>query len=291
MNGYSRTDLACELPRQTQNSGTLYRKKEKNGFRIEEIKKASQSGQNEEERYVTLHLGPIWEMDGETTARAAETAAQVLLSFLPHRMKKVSRDSCVLVAGLGNRFITADSIGPRTVDLVNVTNHAAGEPTVPALLGCRRVCALAPGVLGQTGMEAADLIADAAGAAGAEAVIAVDALAARSTKRLGTTLQISDTGIRPGSGIGNHRTALNRDTIGVPVIAMGVPTVVDTATLLEDALSRAGIDEPDEQLEAVLREGRQYIVSPREADLIASSVAELLAGALNLALNPLLLQA
>lgn len=289
MGSYSRTDLACEMSRPGKNSGIRTWERRINGFRMEETERPSERGNGQTERYATLHLGRIWEMDGPAMDRAADAAAQILVSFLPELRKKPSAaDACILVAGLGNRFITADSIGPRTADLVTVTNHAADTLTVPALLGCRRVCALAPGVLGQTGMEAAALIADAASASGARAVIAVDALAARSTRRLGTTLQISDTGIQPGSGIGNHRTALTRETLGVPVIAMGVPTVVDCATLLEDALHRAGIDAPDEPLEKALREGKRYIVSPRESDLIASSVSQLLAGALNRALNPLL---
>lgn len=291
MSLFSRTDLACELPKNASDKGILHREYERNGFRIEETEQLPENGNPCRERYTALHMGRIWEADRQTFTQASKTAAAILLSYLSSAESNLSsEDGCVLVAGLGNRFITADSVGPRTADLVTVTNHAVTEGTLPALLGCRRVCALAPGVLGQTGLEAAQLIADAVQSSGAEAVIAVDALAARSTERLGTTLQISSAGIRPGSGIGNHRAALTRETLGVPVIAMGVPTVVDCATLLEDAMHRAHIRTPDEHWENALRQGREFIVSPRETDLIVSSAAELLADTLNRTLNPLLIR-
>ena len=143
--------------------------------------------------------------------------------------------------------------------------------------------------MGQTGFEAAALIAEASKTAGADAIVAVDALAARSTSRLGTTVQISDTGIRPGSGLGSCRTPITREEMGIPVIALGVPTVVDSATLVWDALEQAGIDHPSEDLRQVLHNGHSFIVSPKESDVIADSVAELLSGAINRALTPLLL--
>ena len=133
------------------------------------------------------------------------------------------------------------------------------------------------------------MIADAAKAADADAILAVDALAARSTARLATTVQISDTGIRPGSGLGGCRTAVTKEALGIPVIALGVPTVVDSATLVWDALERAGITDSSEELRRVLENERHFIVSPKESDVIAASVAELLSGAINRALTPILM--
>ena len=156
---------------------------------------------------------------------------------------------------------------------MTVTNHAREEEHLLSLLDCVRVSAFSPGVLGQTGFEAATLIAEAARSAGADAIVAIDALAARSTARLGTTVQISDTGIRPGSGIGNCRIPITREKMGIPVIALGVPTVVDSATLVWDALGRAGIDHPSGELRQVLNNDRSFIVSPKESDVIAASVA------------------
>lgn len=293
MERYKRTDLACETPKDAR-GGASVREYRRAGIRIEEM--TVRAGADEAAtgraagKYVTLHCGKIWLLDRRETARASHAAAEVLRTFLAEALgRPPGKGDGVLVAGLGNRFITADSIGPRTADQVTVTNHAVREDSLLGALGCCRVSALCPGVLGQTGVEAAALVADAVRAAGADVLIAVDALAARSTARLATTVQISDTGIRPGSGIGNCRTPLTRREMGVPVIALGVPTVVDSSTLVWDALSRAGIREVGDELRAVLEDERSYIVSPRESDLIASSVAGLLAGALNRALTPALL--
>ena len=294
MHSYTRTDLACEAPHSPDNGEISLREYRREGIRIEEMHIPEGESEKHTGRaaghYVTLHCGKIWEMDKDMLAHTAEAAAEILLSFLTDSIgTPPGTETGIFVAGLGNRFITADSIGPRTADLVTVTNHASGEESLLRRLGCCRVSALAPGVLGQTGLEAARLIAEAAAAAHADAIIAVDALAARSTERLGTTVQISDTGIRPGSGIGNHRAAITGETVGIPVIALGVPTVVDSATLVWDALANAGIKEADDALTQVLKNGRSYIVSPRESDLIAASVAELLSGTLNRVLTPALL--
>jgi spore protease len=138
----------------------------------------------------------------------------------------------VLITGLGNRAITADSIGSFTADKVVATAHLNRSSPDFAALGLPSVSVIAPGVSSQTGMETADIIKSAAICANADIIIAIDALAARSTERLCTTIQLSDTGIEPGSGVGNHRRAITYKSMGVPVIALGVPTVVNSATLV-----------------------------------------------------------
>ena len=291
MDRYTRTDLACETCGNAH-GGADVREYRRGSIRIEEttVSADGASGGHAAGRYVSLHCGKIWLFDRRQMEEASRTAAAVLTEFLTDALGGApGRDTCVLVAGLGNRFITPDSVGPRTADLVTVTNHARDGQSILGALGCCRVSALSPGVLGQTGMEAADLIEQAVRASGADVLIAIDALAARATERLAATVQISDAGIRPGSGIGNSRAALTRQEMGVPVIAVGVPTVVDSSTLVWDALSRAGIREISGELRTVLENGRSFIVSPRESDLIAASVAELLSGALNRALTPALL--
>lgn len=292
MENYGRTDLACEMPRGADGRGVHARRESRYGIETEETVIAPGIGEKETGRragrYATLHCGKIWLLDKEESTRTAKAIASVLASFIEAATGKMPGHDCsVLIAGLGNRFITPDSIGPRTTDLVTVTRHA-GDEHLPAILGCASVSALAPGVLGQTGIEAASLVADAARAAQAQAIIAVDALAARSTARLATTIQIADTGIQPGSGIGNCRAAITKESCGVPVIALGVPTVVDSSTLVWDALEKAGIDSPCEELIRVLEDGRGYVVSPRESDQIASSVSALLAAALNRLFTPAL---
>ena len=289
-----RTDLACESVLSDAEWKSPVKKYKKYGIPIEEM--VIGPGEPERQygrsagRYVTLHCGKIWQMDKEEAEHAAKAVAEILIRFLRQALgKSPDKATGILVAGLGNRFITPDSIGPRTADLVTVTNHAQSEEHLLALLGCARVSAFSPGVLGQTGLEAADLIAEAARTARADILIVVDALAARSTARLAATVQLSDAGIRPGSGIGNCRAPITREEIGIPVIALGVPTVVDSATLVWDALEKAGIESPPEELHRVLSDGRSFIVSPKESDVIAESVAELLSGAVNRALTPLLL--
>ena len=189
---------------------------------------------------------------------------------------------CVLVAGLGNREITADSIGPKTVDRLTVTRHIR-EHDEALFNSYFRVplCAIAPGVLGQTGIETAELVGGVAKTARPDLILAVDALAARATERLGATVQISDSGIFPGSGIGNRRSEISMRTLGVPVIAIGVPTVVNSATLVYDALQSAGYTEVDDRMERVLHEGESFFVSPRQSDRISESVADMLADAID----------
>jgi GPR endopeptidase len=148
-----------------------------------------------------------------------------------------------LVVGLGNSEITPDAIGPFSVRKLNVTRHLRGiDEKLYDTIGRCEISALFPGVLGQTGIETVELIRGAAENAHPDVVLVIDALAARSCDRLAATVQLSDSGINPGSGIGNHRKAICRETVGVPVIALGVPTVVNSATLVYDALHKAGID-------------------------------------------------
>jgi spore protease len=182
------------------------------------------------------------------------------------------------VAGLGNDEITADAIGPETVRRIEVTRHLRTYlPEAYEQIGVCAISALSPGVLGQTGIETVELVRGAAENAKPDVIIAIDALAARSVTRLASTVQLSDAGINPGSGIGNNRRAICLDTVGVPVIALGVPTVVDSSTLVYDALERAGVDKVSRQLTEVLEQGKGFFVSPKESDVIVKKVSALLA--------------
>ena len=188
--------------------------------------------------------------------------------------------ACLLMAGLGNAAMTPDALGPRVLDYLLITRHL-GE-ALPAL---RPVAALGAGVLGTTGLEVAEWVRGVAEHVKPAAVIVIDALAARELSRLCSTVQLSDTGLIPGSGVGNHRMALNRESLGVPVISVGVPTVVDAATVARDILAESG-GLREEEPAALGGQGRRLFVTPDSIDEKIRDLAKLLGYGLNLALQP-----
>ena len=193
----------------------------------------------------------------------------------------------VLVVGIGNHNITPDALGPKAASKVLATRHILG--TVAASLGLeklRSVCVVSPGVLGQTGIEVGELVSGIINNADISAVIAIDALASRKLKRLGCTVQISDTGIAPGAGVGNHRKVINKATMGVPVISVGVPTVVDAATLAADLISPNDEEESEKVRNKFLPDGKDMVVTPREIDLLIERASLLIGMAINVALHP-----
>jgi len=286
---FLRTDLACESINTRQYAaGTSYREYSVCGIPVCELSVLDGCGEEASGRpvgnYMTLHCPVIRALDEDTHRRITDALCNVIISYTERIMKKeISGETRVLVAGLGNRFISADSIGPRTADKIAVTHHmlSGDKKELFRLIGCAGLCAVHPGVMGQTGIEAAAMIKGAAEYVKPDVIIAIDALAARSTRRLCSTIQLSDTGIEPGSGIGNRRGAVNRETVGFPVIAIGVPTVVDCATLVFDALSKAGLAEPREELLGALECERDFFVSLRDSDIVSEEISAILARAIN----------
>ena len=192
-------------------------------------------------------------------------------------MLQLAEKAPVLVVGLGNRAITPDAVGPKTADHTMVTRHLVERE--PQHFGMfRPVAALAAGVLGTTGVESGELVHAVVERIHPACVIAVDALAARSVRRLCRTIQIASSGITPGSGVGNARKALNQETLGVPVVALGVPTVVDAATLAADL---AG----DQLPEGALDGAPSLIVTPKDIDTHVSDVAKVIGYGINLAVQ------
>lgn len=276
-----RTDLACEAGRpcaaRREWRGTV------GGLPVT----VSRSRETDGGRYVTVSCGPLTGWEGDALDALAERVANELRALsvlmLGHPL---TGDTRVLVAGLGNAAITPDALGPGTVSRVTVTRHLRQlRQELYAELGCCELSALSPGVLGQTGIEAALLIRQAADTAGAELIVAVDALAARSVSRLAATIQLSDRGLSPGAGIGNRRMTLNEDTAGRPVLSLGIPTVVDSGTLLSDALAQAGLDADTlpAPLADALKAGRACIVTPRDCDAVNEKSCMLLSRALDMA--------
>ena len=274
-----RTDLAAEAKalweesagKTTRLEGVRARQRRAGAFSVEEVEILDRRGREAlgkpEGTYLTVDLRP-WTAGREVPFhQAAQVLAEQLRPLLPG-------EGAVFVAGLGNRAMTPDAVGPITVDHLLVTRHLGR--VLPQL---RPLFAAAAGVLGTTGLESAEWVRGLALRGEAKAVIVVDALAARALDRLCATVQIADTGIVPGSGVGNARMALNRETMGVPVISVGVPTVVDAATLAADLTGAAAAGELAER-------GRSLFVTPREVDQQVAQLGKLLGYAINLAVQP-----
>lgn len=284
-----RTDLAVEATQlwqeqageTTQLRGVQARDSVREGYKVTTVRILDESGAQALGKpvgtYITVELDGLLRREEDAFPRAARALAAELRGLLD-----LKEGDAVLVAGLGNRAITPDGIGPKAADYTLVTRHLVEQ--VPEQFGAfRPVSALAAGVLGTTGMESGELISAVVEKTRPACVLAVDALASRSLRRVGRTVQLSDTGIVPGSGVGNHRMALNRETLGVPVIAIGVPTVVDAATLACDLLSEAGREDLDPA--ALSGAGENLIVTPREVDTQAGDLAKVIGYGIDLALQ------
>jgi spore protease len=245
-----RTDLAVEAHLLQQNphelSGVKSEERVREGFVVTTVEVTDRQGAEALGKpigtYVSIELEGVLRREENAFPRAVSAIAAELKALLP-----LTPSAPVLVVGLGNRAITPDLLGPLAAEHILVTRHLVEG--VPEHFGSYRpVSVLIPGVLTSTGVESAEITAALAGKVKPAALLVIDALAARSLDRICRTLQISTTGITPGSGVGNHRAALDRETLGISVLSMGVPTVVDGATLALDILAQAGAEEVEPEL-------------------------------------------
>ncbi len=279
--GYRRTDLALEAKELWEESaektarleGVEARAGLREGFETETVRILDRRGERAlgkpAGRYVTLTLEGLERREAEVFPRAARAVAAELAGL----MDGVPDRGLVLVAGLGNQAITPDAVGPLVHRHTLVTRHLVEQ--LPERFGdLRPVVSLAAGVLGSTGMESCEVLQAVCRRLKPACVIAVDALASRSVRRLCRTVQLSDTGIAPGSGVGNRRWALDRAALGAPVLAVGAPTVVDGATLAADLTGR----EPPA--------GEPLLVTPRDIDSQVRDLARVIGFGINLALQP-----
>jgi len=253
--------------------------------------------------YITLESETMKENDPCAHEEIVRTLAGKL-GALHH----LSNEAVVLVIGLGNRQVTPDALGPKVCEKILVTRHLGEAVPLDVQGELRAVCAIAPGVMGITGMETAEIVKGIADKVKPDLIIAIDALAARHTSRINATIQISDVGINPGAGLGNKRTPINKNSMGVPVIAIGVPTVVDAATLVNDTMDKM-LDamaeatpegEPFYNMLADMQETDRYgliteilapysgnmFVTPKEVDAVIGRLAKIIADTLNIALHP-----
>ena len=230
--------------------------------------------------YVTLEMAEFIKYGYAYHNVATELVKKELEKLLPGFKKKK-----ILVAGLGNRQITSDALGPWTVDKLIITGHLA-ELAPQSLGDLGTIYGIIPGVMGITGVETADVIKGICEKVKPDAVIAVDALASRKTERVATTIQMSDTGITPGSGIGNHRKGITEKSLGVPVISIGVPMVVDALTLAYDAVDSLGVMNKNEILKKISekKQGNNalFTVTPKETDKLTGQMANIISSAINI---------
>lgn len=304
-NAYSpRTDLAVEcvelsFGKHLTDKDGITTKREKIGcFTCDTVEVKTKEGSKKLGKplgiYITVDIGKIWLYGKEDFKKVCIICAQKLSEILPKNYK--TGGSCLLAA-LGNKKITADSQGPLCSESFIVSRHIKEQnPTLFSTLELYETMCIAPGVLATSGVESATVIKGVAEKTKPSFIIAVDSLAARKTERVAATLQISNVGITPGSGVGNHRQAINSSTMGVPVISIGIPTVVDAVTVCSDVLEEyiqknQTARLPQEILKTVLSSVSEsgnngFFLTPKNADVISQNSARLIAMTINKALNP-----
>ena len=279
-----RTDLAVEERELFGEDvkGVDYERETVGGLAIERLRirteRAGQLLKKPKGTYITAELPPLTDNVRDTDARLTALSREI------RRLLPVN--GLVLVAGLGNMEITPDALGPKTASRVMATRHISGEIARSTGLDClRAVAVLNTGVTGQTGIETGELLLGVIKRIRPSAMIVIDALASRRLERLGCTIQISDTGISPGAGVGNHRARIDASTMGIPVIAIGVPTVVDALTLAFDLLDIDNESESVRMKQEVTPGGRAMVVTPKEVDLLVDRAAKLISLSVNYALQ------
>ena len=264
--------------------------------------KGAESLNKPEGNYITIDIPPEIYGEQKVYEEVCRIVAKELMALIPRK-----DDDTVLVVGLGNRNVTPDALGPAVVDSLLVTRHLIRYIPEEMDERLRPLCAIAPGVLGITGIETGEIVKGICEKVKPALLIVIDALCSRSMKRINTTIQISDTGITPGAGIGNNRMALNEETLGIPVIAIGVPTVVDAATITGDSIDfligdlkeNAKENEPlYKMLETISTEDKyaiikqtlsdnigDFIVTPKEIDKVIEDISSVIANGINISVH------
>ncbi|WP_160686149.1 GPR endopeptidase [Clostridium sp. C2-6-12] len=254
--------------------------------------------------YITIDMPKFTAYDGETMDRVSIVLAEIL-----ERLIKIDTKKTILVVGLGNWQVTPDALGPKVTEKIMITRHL--KTVMPEAIddSVRPVCSIEPGVLGVTGIETVEIIKGVVEKIRPELVICIDALASRRVERVNTTIQVGDTGISPGAGVGNNRKQINEENLGVKVIAIGVPTVVDAVTIANDTIdlvvdsliknSSSGTEfykmlksldknEKENLIKEVTgsKNSTDMIVTPKDIDLIINSLSKIIANGINMAVQP-----
>lgn len=284
-----RTDLALESAGELEDKhlkGIKQKTKKIEELTVTEI----EIEKEEASKFLGKPVGKYITVEFSSLSKSCENLEEKIKIVSKEIQKLIPKEGLIFVVGLGNSSITPDALGPKVIESVLATRHLKKELKESSDLSkLRAVAALAPGVLGQTGIEVAEIISSICKNIKPDAVLVIDALAAKELYRLGTTIQIASTGILPGSGVGNKRSAINEKTVGVPVISIGIPTVVDALNLVgyffDEKTSNA--ENKNLFLDGLKKDMKPMIVTPREIDLLIERSAEITAMAINLALQPL----
>lgn len=306
-----RTDLAMEArelygQHSTDMDGIESESHERDGIEVTKVRITSPLGEDKIGKpmgtYITIEAEGIMEREPKFDELVSQKIGEEIRELLD-----LDKDSNILVVGLGNWNITPDSLGPKVVDRIMVTRHLLELIPDQVDERVRSVCAIAPGVLGITGIETGEVVKGIVDRVKPDAVVVIDALASRKTQRIGTTIQIADTGISPGSGIGNKRMGINQESLGVKTIAVGVPMVVYAHTIGRDSLdiflkefSKQALpgtefyrtlkymeeEQLDNMVNEVLSQGMgDLVVTPKEVDMLIDDVSKIISEGLNLALH------
>lgn len=284
-------------------SGVIMNKEELEEATVTKITITNQKGEKELGRpkgnYITIDAPAIKDNNYQEHKELAKILSRHLTELF-----NFTEDSSILIVGLGNWQATPDALGPKVVEKIMVTRHLFYYTPEEMRGKMRKVSAISPGVLGLTGIETAEVIRGLVEHVKPDYVIAIDALAAGALERIGTTIQLADTGINPGSGIGNHRKGLNQDTLGCKVIAIGVPTVVNAAVIAhktieelfslmeaEPSLAKLYNEKNEEVLMSVMEKvlspfKESLMVTPKEVDELIECCSRIIASALNLSIHP-----
>ncbi|MGN0317340.1 MAG: GPR endopeptidase [Lachnospira sp.] len=298
-----RTDLALEVNEEinkTNQKDTGIEVSESidpsSGIRITKIEITNKNGERalnrEKGTYITIEDNDCMSQ-GEHRNKLIDILSkninQLMLNLVYNNrsLDKKMNSNKILVIGLGNRNITADALGPFVTDRLNIRPVNSGIKKIDKKTDTGALCAISPGVLADTGMETAEIIKGIISRLNPDIVIVVDALAARNIHRLNSTIQLSDRGITPGSGVGNHRVGLNKHTLGVPVLAIGVPTVIDAVTIVSDYLSemldRLGISESEAEFDKkMFEEMGNMFVTGKDVDSDILNMSEIIAESINM---------
>jgi len=305
-----RTDLAVEareLYKGREIPGVRVDEKHLEGIKVTKVKILNEEGEKAMGKpvgdYITIEAPGLIERDLDLEEEVAKVLADII-----KEIANLTENTQVLVVGLGNWNVTPDALGPRVVSNIVVTRHL--KEYAPQQFGdeIRSVSAISPGVLGITGIETAEILKGVVDRIKPDLIITIDALASRRLERLSTTIQISNTGISPGSGIGNRRLSITEQSLGIPVIAIGVPTVVDAVTiandtieyLTEELLKQTKEESPFYEVLKNMSQQEKYsliqevltpyvhnlVVTPKEIDLLVKNISSIISRGINLALQP-----